>query len=157
MSEIHQSVTVDVPFDAVADLAKRFVATLPQGANGEAVVNLHATIGEVGVQRDALLTIVPARHYPGVEVMEVAWHPRGDGPFPTFKGTLCAEQEDVTVCRLDLDGGYVPPLGIVGLAFDEILGHRIADRVVRQLLETLKIAFEELYAESWVIPAAATS
>jgi hypothetical protein len=143
MSEIHQSTTVDVPFTSVPALLKRFVSSLPQSTNGEAIVNLHATIGDVGIERDAIIKIVPARRYPGIEVLEVSWHPREDGPFPTFKGTLCAEQEDVTFCRLDLDGGYVPPGGIVGLAFDELLGHRIAKEVVRELLDTFKSALEE--------------
>lgn len=147
MSEIHESISANVPFERIPALVRRYIATLPQNEHGEAVVNLEATIGGVVVEREALITIVPARTYPGYEIMDISWHAREDGPFPVFKGTLCAEQEDVSFCRLDLDGGYVPPGSVVGMAFDAVLGHRIAEEVARELLRTLKAAFERLAHE----------
>lgn len=144
MSEIHEFITVDVPFENVPALAKRFLASLAQTDQGEAIVNLQAVIGKTVVKRDALITIVPARVYPGLEIMEIAWHAREDGLYPTFKGTLSAEQEGLNYCRLDLDGGYAPPLGVAGLVFDGVLGHRIAVQVVGEFLLTLKAAFERL-------------
>lgn len=149
MSEIHQSINAHVPFEDVPALAKRFLAGLPGTRQGETLVNLHATIGNVVVERGAAIKIVPAREYPGFEILDISWRAAGEGGiYPTaFNGTLSAEQEDIDFCRLDLDGGYVPPGGIIGRAFDAVLGHQIADEVARELLQTLKTTFEELDAE----------
>jgi hypothetical protein len=88
-----------------------------------------------------------ARTAPGLEVLDVHWRPLGDEPYPTFVGTLCADQEDAGSCLLVLGGEYVPPGGIAGAAFDALAGHFIAQESIRDLLGTLKAEFEALHAE----------
>jgi len=141
MSQIHESITVDVPFERVPELAERYLASL-RSKDGEVIVPLSVEVGDLVVERDARLAIVPARRYWGYEIMDIAFEPRGHGPYPRFKGTLCAEQETLNACRLDLDGEYVPPGSIAGAAFDAMLGNRIAVATSRRLLESLRIAFE---------------
>src|ERR1700739_3312643 len=57
----------------------------------------------------------------------VHWEPLNGGPYPTFDGTLtvCAD-ETYRTCLLELSGEYQPPLGAAGVAFDSIIGSRIA-------------------------------
>lgn len=141
MSEIHESITVDVPFERVPEFAERFLASVTNKA-GEAVIPLSVEVGDLVVEREARLAIVPTRRYWGYEIMDIGWEARGGGPYPAFKGTLCAEQETLKSCRLDLDGSYAPPGSIAGAAFDVIMGHRIAQAVARRLLERLRTAFE---------------
>jgi hypothetical protein len=59
---------------------------------------------------------------------------------------LSAADEGAGVCRLDLEGDYVPPLGAAGAAFDAVLGKRIAQATVGDLLLRLKAVCEEAYA-----------
>ena len=49
-------------------------------------------------------------------------------------------------CRLDLDGAYSPPLGPAGALFDAVLGKRIAQATVGDLLLRLRRICEEAYA-----------
>ena len=141
MSEIHESITVDVPFERVPEFAERFLASITNGA-GEAVIPLSVEVGDLVVEREARLAIVPTRRYWGYEIMDIRWEAHGGGPYPSFTGTLCAEQETLKSCRLDLDGSYAPPGNIAGAAFDAMMGHRIAQAVARRLLERLRTAFE---------------
>jgi hypothetical protein len=144
MSEIHECMIVDVPFEHVPELTAAFVASHRRD-RGDAIVPLRLQVGNLTVEREVRLSIVPARRYPGYEVMELRWHAAGGGPYPAFKGTLAAEQSRTTWCRLELDGGYVPPGNIAGATFDAVVGGRIARAVVRTLLESLKTQFEHDY------------
>lgn len=141
MSEIHESIAVDVPFERVPDLAEHFLASVTT-KDGEAVIPLSVEVGDLVVEREARLAIVPTRRYWGYEIMDIRWESKGGGPYPLFTGTLCAEQETLRSCRLDLDGAYAPPGSIAGAAFDAVMGHRIAQAVARRLLERLRSAFE---------------
>lgn len=142
MSEIHESISVDVPFENVPELCKTYIGTLHANENGEAVIPLRVAVGNLVIERDAMLKVALVREYPGYEIMEIGWHAREGGPYPAFKGTLSAGQEGLSFCRLDLDGAYEPPGGLAGVAFDAVLGHRIAEETARELLRTLKHALE---------------
>jgi len=68
----------------------------------------------------------------------VTWVPHGGGPFPGFVGTLTVRaDEDWNVAVLELDGTYDPPLGLVGEAFDLLLGARLATTTAEALLRDL--------------------
>jgi hypothetical protein len=141
MSKILESIPGDVSFDRVPEYAQRFLDAQPHNEHG-AVILLEATVASVTVQCEALMNIVPARTYPGYEVLEITWRAREGGPYPVFHGTLSAEQEALAFCRLELDGTYKPPGSIAGMIFDEMLGHRIAEATAHQVLGMLKTAFE---------------
>jgi hypothetical protein len=146
MSEIHESITAAVPFERIPALAERYLASV-RTETGDAIVPLRLKVGDLTVEREVRMKIASTRRYPGYEIMEVRWEAVGGGPYPVFTGMLCAEQETISHCRLDLDGGYDPPGGIAGAAFDAVLGHRIAEETARVLLVHLKEAFEKSHAE----------
>jgi hypothetical protein len=141
MSQIHESLTVLCPFDQVPKAAEAYLASLPV-EDGTAVVPLRLSIGDLIVERRADLKLTHSRDYPGFAVMEISWSPHGGGPYPVFVGTLSAEEEGGNFCRLDLDGAYMPPLGIAGAVFDAVVGHQIAVGVARQLLDEIKTGIQ---------------
>jgi hypothetical protein len=65
---------------------------------------------------------------------EVSWQPGDGGPYPTFSGALEIENEDYDSFWLVLEGTYEPPFGLLGSAFDAIVGKRIAAQSGRELL-----------------------
>lgn len=76
----------------------------------------------------------------------IGWQPLGKGPLPNFSGTLAAGAESESTCRLSITGSYVPPGGIFGLGFDQLIGVRIAGATLTALLEQFKDAIESDYA-----------
>lgn len=77
------------------------------------------------------------------DVIRISWKPEGTIVFPTFEGTLVVwSEDDPETSVLELDGGYKPPFGAGGQAFDAVIGHRIAQRTARELLNDLKNAVE---------------
>jgi hypothetical protein len=141
MSAIHEVITVLCPFEYVPQAAAAYIASRPVH-DGKAVVSLRVTVGDLIVERRADLTLRHARAYAGYEVMDITWQPHDGGPYPVFQGTLSAEEMIGNYCRLDLDGAYVPPLGLAGAVFDVVLGHRIAEAAARELLDDIRIGFE---------------
>jgi hypothetical protein len=63
--------------------------------------------------------------------------------FPQFHGTLRLRIDTVESTLLTLEGSYRPPFGPAGLAFDRLLGRRIARSTMRELLERLALAMEQ--------------
>ena len=141
MSEIHEILTVLCPFELVPLAAQAYVSSLAV-VDGKSVVALRVALGDVTVERRADLTLKHSHAYPGYEIMDIEWHAHDGGPYPVFRGTLSVEEVTGNYCRLDLDGTYAPPLGIAGVVFDAVLGHRIAVGAARQLLDEIRIGLE---------------
>lgn len=57
-----------------------------------------------------------------------------DGLFPVFEGDLELTALSSQVCQLSVIGSYRPPLSVVGAVGDRMLGHRIAEAVVRNFV-----------------------
>ena len=132
MTAIHAFTTAHCTFDDARDrLYERF-------SDGRGTIPLGITVGDVRVETDVRIAFRNKSEYPGYHIIDVSWKPANGGPFPEFIGTLAIAQDAIDWSRLDLDGGYRPPLGIVGAAFDAVLGHRIAEVTADQLLAKLK-------------------
>lgn len=72
------------------------------------------------------------------DVIRVRWEPEGGGPYPVFEGTLALWGEtDPERTVIELDGTYQPPLGVAGETFDAALGHVLAQRTARALLDDI--------------------
>jgi hypothetical protein len=141
MSKIHECLTVLCPFDQTPQAAAAYVASLPL-EDGKSVVAIRVAVGDLTIERRADLFLKYAHPNPGFEIMNIQWQPHDGGPYPIFKGTLSAEDTGGNFCRLNLDGGYEPPLGIAGVVFDAVVGHRIAVAAARVLLDEIKLGFE---------------
>jgi hypothetical protein len=144
VNEIHEFLTVLVPFEQIQAVAETFTASIPE-RDGKRVTPIRVHVGEVVVERHVDLTLKHARAYPGFEIMEIAWGPHDGGPYPTFTGTLSVEQIGPTFSRLDLDGHYDPPMGVAGAVIDAVVGHRFAIAGARSLLNDIKNGFEAAY------------
>lgn len=69
------------------------------------------------------------------DVIRIAWEPEGGGPYPSFDGTLVVWADgDANKTYVELEGSYQPPFGVLGQAFDSILGSTLARRTARALL-----------------------
>lgn len=97
----------------------------------------------VRLELTAIATL-QARHTVGAMLPQyaVTWAPEHNGPYPTFSGELKIESEDYASFDLVLEGRYEPPLGMVGAAFDAVVGHRIAESTARNLLATIADSIE---------------
>jgi hypothetical protein len=151
MSEIHECLTVLCPFEQTPAAAAAYVASL-QTENDAHTIPIRMNVGDLTVERRVDIKIKHSRAYPGFEIMEIAWKPHEGGPYPIFRGTLSVEDVGGNFSRLDLDGAYDPPLGIVGAAFDAVVGHRIAVAGARQLLEEIKNGMELAFQTGATVP-----
>jgi hypothetical protein len=142
MSNIHESLTVLCPFDQVPEAAAHYVSTRP-ARDGKAIVTLRVTVGDLLVERRADLTLTESDA--SAAIMDISWSAHDGGPYPIFRGTLSVVETGGNFCRLDLDGGYVPPLGLAGAVFDAVLGHRIAVAAARELLDDIRIGVEFVF------------
>jgi hypothetical protein len=89
------------------------------------------------------------------QVWIVKWQPHGGGLFPTFSGNLTARaDEDYTSCILELAGEYEPPMGVVGKAFDAVVGSRLASATAQDVLRKLGGRLIEMYRENEASKAA---
>jgi len=93
--------------------------------------------GDVRVGTDGDIVCRDKTEYGGYRILDVGWKPK-HGPYPEFHGALSISQDAIEWSRLDLDGEYRPPFGVVGMVFDAALGHRIASATAEELLEKLK-------------------
>jgi hypothetical protein len=76
----------------------------------------------------------------------VHWDAIGGGPFPRFEGNVEVKgDEDYHSFRLVLEGRYDPPLGMIGDAFDAVVGRWIALATARDLLKRMRDEIEAAY------------
>jgi hypothetical protein len=144
VNEIHEFLTVLVPFERIPAAAETFVASLAE-RDGKRIVPIRILLGDIVVERDVDLVLEHVRAYPGFEIMQIAWGPHDGGPYPAFSGLLSVEEVGPTFSRLDLDGTYAPPLGIAGAMIDALVGHRFAIAGARSLLADIKDGLEAAY------------
>jgi hypothetical protein len=144
VNEIHEFLTVLIPFEHVPASAQAYAASLVE-KGGKRTAPIRITVGDIVVERIVDLTLRHARAYPGFEIMDIGWGPHDGGPYPVFTGTLSVEQIGTTFSRLDLDGTYAPPMGIAGAMIDAVVGHRFAVSGARSLLNDIKNGLETAY------------
>jgi hypothetical protein len=141
MAEIHDRVLVECPLEQAADLlTARFARP------GGSLVTIQVPVADVAVAREIVVSFTPDPEHSRYRRLNLTWAPKGGGPYPTFSGTLAFEAAAAQT-NLALDGNYEPPGGIVGKAFDAVVGRRIAAAGVRALLERIKLDIEADYRE----------
>ena len=86
---------------------------------------------------DAFVTVEPATiDRETLFVRPIAWRAASANRlFPTLTADLEIEAVNGTAIRFALVGSYRPPVSVVGEAADRLIGHHIAEAVVRTFLE----------------------
>jgi hypothetical protein len=141
---------VRCPFSVAHDYAEDFFA---QAARG---IELHVPLRDLAPTRGGHLRRpvrlvaerMPDEHEPGRahDALEIHWT-AGTRFFPDFHGALRLRIDSVETTRLTLEGTYQPPGGPLGMAFDLVVGRRIARATMRDLLRRLCDAMERREAE----------
>ncbi len=146
MTQIDGDVVVDCPTgEAAAYLAETFERLGPKG--GPAVLALCVPVGDVTIAREVIVRIAQPKAAPGRRVLSVTWTPKNGGPYPNFSGTLALTDHEPHKCQLTIGGSYGPPGGLAGVAFDAVVGRRMANASLKALLLTLKAAIETAHAD----------
>lgn len=95
----------------------------------------------------ANLEFLTPRHSSGGTRVHLTWRARSlPGLFPIMQAELSVKAAPTGHAVLILDGTYCPPLGILGLLADRVLGMRVALATAEQLLAALADAVE---ASAW--------
>lgn len=106
-------------------------------ANGDIVATLHLDLSTLGIPgapaigHDVHMQFAPELDKTGPHY-RIAWHPVPSGPYPSFHGTMrLVPKRDTRMTTLEVSGSYEPPLGVLGAAFDRVIGRRIAAATLR--------------------------
>ncbi|MBV8364611.1 MAG: hypothetical protein JO193_08620 [Candidatus Eremiobacteraeota bacterium] len=150
MTHLYQRLIVSVPYHLARKylhdaLARRAELHEPTTLSLSLPVGRSALGAEV--KREVVATYSAGRDPMHMdEPWKVHWTPKGGGPYPDFDGELTVRaDEDYDSCALELRGDYKPPGGVAGMAFDAMVGNRIASATARELLNVLGRDVERRY------------
>ncbi len=147
MNHLRDHISVARSVDEAKTRLEAYLASL-RGKDGVARMRLRVPIiadgYQLSVDREVCVEAARARDDANLnDLIRISWQPEGSVVFPIFEGTLVVwGEDDPKTSFIELDGGYKPPLGTAGQAFDAVIGHRIAEKTARQLLDDLKAAVE---------------
>jgi hypothetical protein len=149
MTEVFGTTQVKAPYSVALDAIVRI---LRAKKNRVMLVVPLKTLGfgtNLGLEREVNVNFLPVRGHKGERLLydelQLKWEPAAGGPFPTFAGSLKMHPLGLDT-ELVLSGEYQPPLGLVGEAFDAVIGKRIAEATAQMLLETIKQNLEADFA-----------
>ena len=103
---------------------------------------------------DAIVTVEPVTiDRETLFVRPIAWRAASANRlFPTLTADLEIEAVNGTAIRFALVGSYRPPVSVVGEAADRLVGHHIAEAVVRTFLEGVAERMNATPAEASTLP-----
>lgn len=147
MRELSASVPVKAPSGFALAFLNTYVSDLT-GAGGASTLPMRYTVTQLAgltLERDVTVK-VEYMPKPGDEPAElnICWEPDAS-LFPSFCGTLRALATGPATCTLSLAGTYDVPGGVAGQLFDAVIGVRIAQGTLEQLLEKFRDAIEDDY------------
>lgn len=136
---------VHEPFDdIIALLADRATAVLQPATDAateharEVATTLRVPIGRFEIGRDVRIEVgdfVPQRLRSGY--VPISWRAKQSAAmFPSVRAKLevAALSLDPPVTQVSLVGSYEPPFGRIGVAADDLLGHRVAEATVHRFV-----------------------
>jgi hypothetical protein len=156
MSVVKERLYVEAPYTQACGAFERRLGIPPGSNRGTCVLTLPFPVGEN--HEIARVVTATSERLPNAanytSHYRIAWEAGRTArglPTPGFTGTLTLSSgEDYGETELKLDGAYDPPAGVVGRAFDELLGRRIAHATLSALLsgvgEELREAHESVEA-----------
>ena len=148
MAQLYQRRYLKCPYNRARTLLAESIADALRSGDGRL---LHLTLAfpnvpGVEIGKDVIVSVKPVpdpMHFD--EPWNLHWQPVS-GLYPVFDGTLAIRaDESYASAILELSGGYEPPLGLAGMAFDAIIGQRIAHETARELLRKLAGTIEKQY------------
>lgn len=147
MTRVRDAIAVSLPAAATQAQILRYFETRRR-AGGGIQIPMRVALRDFGlpdqlaVEREVNFQIEKRRDAENInEEIGIAWAPAGGGPYPSFSGRLIVwSEDDPKQSFIELDGTYEPPLGVAGEAFDETVGHLIAQRTAHEFLLSLRDA-----------------
>ncbi|HEX3456865.1 MAG TPA: hypothetical protein VHR97_02830 [Candidatus Baltobacteraceae bacterium] len=145
MSNLQQDSIVRCPYH----LAQRYLADSigAKAISGEqSVLTLTVSLPGMNLVKDVIVTFgtaVDPMHFD--QPWHIHWKPQA-GPYPDFDGQLTVRADETyKTARLELEGSYRPPGGVLGQAFDHTIGSRVASATAQALLKRLGEEMETHY------------
>lgn len=156
MQAISEKRCTNVPFEHASPYLEQYIRDVVSDGGGRILLSVAIPIERFGIDRRIELSRMVSVRFSPVEggksatrLTGIWWEPDKGGPYPQFSGTIgIAPNEQPDRCAIVLEGEYDPPFGIVGDAFDSIIGKHIARTTVRNLLDEIAIIMETSYASS---------
>lgn len=132
MTRIRASAAVQYPAETLERLLAHYMDERRRG-DGSILLPLRARAREgrrdsLAIEHEVIMRFRRGRDQQNLnETFFVDWVPAGDGPYPTFTGFMNVYSEvDQRFSRVEIDGTYTPPGGILGELFDAAIGKRLA-------------------------------
>jgi hypothetical protein len=145
MTEVYGTTTVNAPYSVALDSIVRRLRVKKHRLKLSVPLAKLGFGANLGIDRDVDVAFVPLHGHKGERLLhdelQFVWEPAGGGPFPTFTGSLKMHPLGLKT-EIVLSGEYKPPLGLVGEAFDAVIGKRIAEATAKMLLEMLQQELE---------------
>jgi hypothetical protein len=146
-----RELSASVPVKAPSGFALAFLNTYVRdraGVDGDSCLPLRYTLTRLAgltLERDVAVRVeYVLREQDIPATLDIAWEPDAS-LFPSFKGALRADATGKAECTLIIDGQYDAPGGVAGQLFDAVLGVRIAQATIVQLLEQFRDVVEDDY------------
>jgi hypothetical protein len=155
MGSIHERRYVQVPLACAPGYLSSYIRDVESDGEGRIVLSVKLPLERIGFNRCIEVSKAVAVRFAPLalprklkHLTEISWVPVGGGPFPDFNGTIGVEAgEGDDSCCLALGGNYDPPLGVIGDAFDAIIGKNIARLTARNLLDEIAIMMESAHSQ----------
>lgn len=157
MGTVHERRSVEVPITRAPDYVERYIKDVSSTGKGRIVLSVKIPLERLGfdrcieVSKAVSVFFSPSSDHKCLNPLtSISWQPDGNGAFPDFTGTVGLESADAdgASCSLTLDGQYEPPLGLIGDAFDAIVGRHIARQTARTLLDEIAIMMETAHGNA---------
>jgi len=147
MTEMCGTIVIKAPYSVAMDAIVRRLRAKKNRITLLVPFKVFGLPVNLGVEREVEVAFVPLRGYKGEaqlhDELQFTWAPVGGGPYPAFAGTMHMHPQGSDT-EIVLSGEYQPPFGVLGEAFDAVIGKRIAEATAQTLLEELR---EELEAD----------
>jgi hypothetical protein len=146
-----RELSASVPVKAPSGFALAFLNTYVRdraGVDGDTCLPLRYTLTHLAgitLERDVAVRVeyvLQGEDIPAT--LDIAWEPDAS-LFPSFKGALRADATGKADCTLIIEGQYDAPGGVAGQLFDAVIGVRIANATLFELLEQFRVAIEDDY------------
>lgn len=156
MSAIRERRCANVPFASAGEYLEQYIHDVVSDGGGRIMLSVAVPIERLGIDRRIEVSrmvsvrfVKPEDPQLAAQLTGISWEPDKGGPYPQFTGSIRLEaDENADRCCIMLEGEYDPPFGVVGDAFDALVGKHIARTSVRNLLDEISIIMETSYASS---------